>query len=106
MPRHQSQQPWGGTNVRGRGKGIAVQRQWTPTEMPRMRHDMIENARGNLDRLEHPGVRDFLRSKRVGELDEFTKEPVTDEVFESELAVQIDRTQRAMERYRESALFW
>jgi len=71
-----------------------------------MRHDMIVGARGDLDRLENPGVRDLLRSKRVGELDEFTKQPVTDEVFESELAVQIDRTQRAMERYRESALFW
>jgi hypothetical protein len=71
-----------------------------------MRHDMVEAARGNLDRLAHPGVRDFLRRERVGQLDEFTKKPVTDDVFESELTGEIERTQRDLERYRESELFW
>lgn len=71
-----------------------------------MRHDMVENARGVLDRLANPGVRDFLRGKRVGQLDEFTKEPVTDKAFEAELAVQIQQTQQTLERYRESELFW
>jgi hypothetical protein len=71
-----------------------------------MRHDMIENAQGDLDRLANPGVRAFLRGKRVGQLDEFTKEPVTGEVFEAKLTVQIERTQRELELYRESELFW
>jgi len=86
--------------------GGDVQRQWTATEMPRMRHDLVEHARGDLDRLAHPGVRDVLRRKRVGQLNEFTKKPVTDEMFEAELAGQIDRTRRDLERYRESELFW
>ena len=77
-----------------------------PTEMPRMRHDLVEHARGDLDRLAHPGVRDMLRRERVGQLNEFTKKPVTDEMFEAELAGQIDQTQRDLERYRESELFW
>ena len=86
--------------------GGDVQRQWTATEMPRMRHDLVEQARGDLDRLAHPGVRDVLRRERVGQLNEFTKKPVTDEMFEAELAGQIDRTRRDLERYRESELFW
>jgi hypothetical protein len=86
--------------------GGDVQRQWTATEMPRMRHDLVEHARGDLDRLAHPGVRDVLRRERVGQLNEFTKKPVTDEMFEAELAVQIDQTRRDLERYRESELFW
>ena len=71
-----------------------------------MRHDLVEHARGDLDRLAHPGVRDVLRRERVGQLNEFTKKPVTDEMFEAELAGQIDRTRRDLERYRESELFW
>ena len=59
-----------------------------------MRHDLVEHARGDLDRLAHPGVRDVLRRERVGQLNEFTKKPVTDEMFEAELAGQIDRTRR------------
>src|SRR5664279_620515 len=86
--------------------GGDVQRQWTATEIPRMRHDLVEHARGDLDRLAHPGVRDVLRRERVGQLNEFTKKPVTDEMFEAELAGQIDRTRRDLERYRESELFW
>jgi len=86
--------------------GGDVQRQWTATEMPRMRHDLVEHARGDLDRLAHPGVRDVLRRERVGQFNEFTKKPVTDEMFEAELAGQIDRTRRDLERYRESELFW
>jgi len=86
--------------------GGDVQWQWTATEMPRMRHDLVEHALGDLDRLAHPGVRDVLRRERVGQLNEFTKKPVTDEMFEAELAGQIDRTRRDLERYRESELFW
>ena len=71
-----------------------------------MRHDLVEQARGDLDRLAHPGVRDVLRRERVGQLNEFTKKPVTDEMFEAELAGQIARTRRDLERYRESELFW
>jgi len=82
-----------------------MQRQWMPTEMPLMRHDMVEHASGDLDRLAHPGVRDVLRRKRVGQLSEFTKKPVTDDMFETELAVQIQRT-AGLERCRESELFW
>ena len=65
-----------------------MQRQWMPTEMPRMRHAMVEHARGDLDRLAHPGVREYLRRAQVGPLSEFTKKPVTDDMFESELAVR------------------
>jgi len=86
--------------------GGDVQRQWTATEMPRMRHDLVEHARGDLDRLAHPGVRDVLRRERVGQFNEFTKKPVTDDMFEAEMAGQIDRTRRDLERYRESELFW
>ena len=71
-----------------------------------MRHDLVEQARGDLDRMAHPGVRDVLRRERVGQLNEFTKKPVTDEMFEAELAGQIDQTRRDLERYRESELFW
>jgi hypothetical protein len=71
-----------------------------------MRHDMIEHDRGTLDRMAHPGVCDALRRKRVGQLDERTKKPVTDEMFETELAVEVDLTRRDLERYRESELFW
>jgi hypothetical protein len=69
-----------------------------------MRHDMVEAARGDLDRMAHPGVRDVLRRKRVGQLHEFTKKPVTDDMFEAELAGEIERTQRDLERYHESEL--
>ena len=71
-----------------------------------MRHDLVEHAHGDLDRLAHPGVRDVLRRERVGQLNEFTKKPVTDEMFEAELAGQIDQIRRDLGRYRESELFW
>jgi len=34
------------------------------------------------------------------------KKPVTDDLFEAELAGEIERTQRNVERYRDSELFW
>lgn len=81
-------------------------RQWTPTEMPRMRHAMVEHYQRNLDRMAHPGVRDLLRRGRVGELHEATNAPVTDAEFDAELAAQIHHTQQDLERYRGSELFW
>lgn len=81
-------------------------RQWTPTEMPRMRHAMVEHYQSNLDRMAHPGVRDFLRRGRVGKLHEVTNAPVTDAKFDAELAAAIHHTQQDLERYRGSELFW
>lgn len=81
-------------------------RQWTPTELPRMRQAMVEHFQGDLDRMADPRVRDFLRGERVGKLDEFTKTPVTDAKFDAELAAEMQRTQREVEHYRGSELFW
>ena len=81
-------------------------RQWTPTEMPRMRQAMVEQYQGDLDRMADPGVRDFLRRERVGKLHRATKATVTDATFDAELADEIHRKEEDLERYRASELFW